>query len=428
MKKLSTFILANLLIITSIFAQSPQKVSYQAVVRNSSDALVTSTQVGMQISILQGSSSGTAVYVETQTPTTNVNGLVSIEIGTGVSSDDFSAIDWANGPFFIKTETDVEGGTTYSITGVSELLSVPFALLAKKAETLKDGATAGEMLYWNGTAWVAVAPGTTGQNLTYCDGVPTWGACPVYKPTVTTTAASAIELVTASAGGNVTSDGGAAVTERGVCWSTLHDPTTSDSKTSDASGTGSFSSAITGLTNGTVYYVRAFATNSEGTSYGEELSFETIGMGDYFQGGYIFYIDGTGAHGLISAPTDQSTGIFWAPEYLLTGATATAVGTGQANTTTIVNTYGVGTYAAQLCNDLDLNGYTDWFMPSLDEMSLMRTNLYLNGIGSFTADFPYWTSTEGAGSAPAYRIRFDNGFIGTYDKPNNQYLRAARAF
>jgi hypothetical protein len=102
------------------------------VVRDSGDALVTSQPVGMQISILQTTATGTAVYVETQTPTTNVNGLVSLEIGTGsVVSGDFTTIDWSTDSYFIKTETDPAGGTTYTITGTSQLMSVPFALYAK---------------------------------------------------------------------------------------------------------------------------------------------------------------------------------------------------------------------------------------------------------------------------------------------------------
>jgi uncharacterized protein (TIGR02145 family) len=96
----------------------------------------------MQISILQGSASGTAVYVETQSPTTNANGLVSLEIGVGtVVSGDFTTIDWANGTYFIKTETDPAGGTNYTIAGVSQLLSVPYALHAKTAETVTGGIT-----------------------------------------------------------------------------------------------------------------------------------------------------------------------------------------------------------------------------------------------------------------------------------------------
>ncbi len=134
-KKIIT-ICAAILMTASVFAQSPNKMSYQAVIRNNSNTLVTSSAVGMRISILQTSPSGTAVYVETQTPTTNANGLVSIEIGGGtVVSGNFANIDWANGPYFVKTETDPTGGTSYSITGTSQLLSVPYALFAKNTES-----------------------------------------------------------------------------------------------------------------------------------------------------------------------------------------------------------------------------------------------------------------------------------------------------
>jgi len=134
MKKIIT-ICAAILMTASVFAQAPQKMSYQAVIRNSNDQLVANQTVGMQISILQGSASGTIVYSEIQTPTTNINGLVSLEIGTGTTSDDFSSIDWANGPYFIETKTAVVPPlTTYTITGTSQLLSVPYALHAKTAD------------------------------------------------------------------------------------------------------------------------------------------------------------------------------------------------------------------------------------------------------------------------------------------------------
>lgn len=133
MKKYYT-ILAALVLSIGVFAQSPEKMSYQAVIRDGENNLITDTQIGMQISILQGDANGSAVYTETQLPTTNANGLVSIEIGAGATSDDFSAIDWASGPYFVKTETDPAGGTTYTITGTSQLLSVPYALHAKTAD------------------------------------------------------------------------------------------------------------------------------------------------------------------------------------------------------------------------------------------------------------------------------------------------------
>ena len=113
----------------SVFAQAPQKMSYQAVIHTSSNALVISASIGMQVSILQGSAAGAAVFVETHTPTTNANGLASLEIGGGAAvSGTMAGIDWSAGPYFIKTETDPTGGTNYTITGTSQLLSVPYAL------------------------------------------------------------------------------------------------------------------------------------------------------------------------------------------------------------------------------------------------------------------------------------------------------------
>jgi FtsZ-binding cell division protein ZapB len=128
MKNIFTIITA-VLITSTIWAQSPQKMSYQTVIRNTSNQLVT-TQVGMKISILQGPESGTPVFVETHTPTPNGNGLVSIEIGGGTPvTGTFAAIVWSAGPYFIKTETAVTAPlTTYTITGTSQLLSIPYAL------------------------------------------------------------------------------------------------------------------------------------------------------------------------------------------------------------------------------------------------------------------------------------------------------------
>jgi hypothetical protein len=129
-KKIYTMI-AVLCFTASVFAQAPQKMSYQAVIRNSSNVLVTSTPVGMRISIIQGSMFGASVYVETQTTSTNANGLVSVEIGTGTPvTGTFAGIDWAAGPYFIKTETDPTGGTAYTIAGTNELMSVPYALFS----------------------------------------------------------------------------------------------------------------------------------------------------------------------------------------------------------------------------------------------------------------------------------------------------------
>ena len=130
---------ALLCCLTYGFTQSPEKMSYQAVIRNTNGELVSNQTVGMQISIVQGSANGSAVYVETHSPATNENGLVSLEIGNGnASMGKFSTIDWSAGPYFIQTETDPSGGSNYSITGTSQLLSVPYALYAKTAGSMAE--------------------------------------------------------------------------------------------------------------------------------------------------------------------------------------------------------------------------------------------------------------------------------------------------
>jgi uncharacterized protein (TIGR02145 family) len=200
--------LAHLLINTSIFAQAPQKMSYQAVIRNSNDSLLISTPVGMRISLVQSSPTGTVVYSETQTATTNANGLVSLQIGMGSAvSGTFAGIDWASGPYYVKTETDLSGGTNYTITSSNEILSVPYALFSANGTPgpagpigltgstgstgatgngFSNGTAVNQLMYWNGSAWVTLNPGIDGQVLSICNGSLTWstmaGACPAAQP------------------------------------------------------------------------------------------------------------------------------------------------------------------------------------------------------------------------------------------------------
>lgn len=119
-----------------VFAQAPQKLSYQAMIRNNNNSLIINQTIGMRISVIQGSINGSIVYIERQTPTTNNIGLISIEIGSNPSGLNFNTINWAQGPFFIKTEIDPTGGNNYTINGASELLSVPYALYADKANSI----------------------------------------------------------------------------------------------------------------------------------------------------------------------------------------------------------------------------------------------------------------------------------------------------
>ncbi|MGY8953972.1 MAG: hypothetical protein ACKVJP_11465 [Flavobacteriales bacterium] len=143
MKKICT-LLSAILFTLSGFAQAPEKISYQAIVKNSSGEFLTNQAIGMKISILAGGNLAnpgpTIAYAETHLKTTNANGLVSLEIGTGaVITGVFATIDWANSSYFIKTETDPNGASNYTTVGVSQLLSVPYALHAKTVETITEG-------------------------------------------------------------------------------------------------------------------------------------------------------------------------------------------------------------------------------------------------------------------------------------------------
>jgi len=292
MNKFYTFLAAILLTI-STFAQAPEKMSYQAVIRNSGDALVTNQAVGMRISILQGSASGAPVYVETQTPTTNINGLVSLEIGTGTPvTGTFAGIDWATGPYFIKTETDPTGSTTYTITGTSQLMSVPYALYAK-----------------------------------------TSGGC-------------------------------------------------------------------------------------------------TYSVGDFVPelGGYIFYLDGSGCHGLVAKTQDEPSVYQWSEFSFRTYAFASGIFGGAQNTKkSIARAVANGsTCPAAIQASLTDGGFNDWYLPSIDELDMMYVNLHLQGLAGFAANY-YWSSTE-FDTYDAWNIYFGNGNSPNDGKNNTYTVRAVRAF
>lgn len=169
----------------------------------------------------------------------------------------------------------------------------------------------------------------------------------------------------------------------------------------------------------------------------EKVTATALAIGQTYQGGIIFYIDGTGQHGLIAAPTDQTTpniGIYWYNgSFTITDAIGTAIGTGQANTTNIISNQGAGNYAAKLCDDLAIDTYSDWYLPSKDELNLMYQNIgkglqtTLTNIGGFS-DYGYWSSSE-YDTNTVWTQYFHNGFQGPSGKSGAPfYVRAIRSF
>lgn len=141
MKRILFTIISSVAISLTSMAQSPQAFKYQAVVRDAGNTVLNNQAVGLQLTIQQGAVGGTAVYTETFSVTTNQYGLVNIEIGTGTTTDDFSTVDWANGPYYMETAIDVTGGTSYSTMGTSQLLSVPYALYAANGGKWEESGT-----------------------------------------------------------------------------------------------------------------------------------------------------------------------------------------------------------------------------------------------------------------------------------------------
>jgi len=488
MKNIYTLLVA-LIISGSLTAQTPQSFKYQAVVRDASGNVVADQAVSMQISILQGSTSGTAVYVETFTPTTNDFGLINLNIGAGtLVSGDLTTIDWSIDTYFIKVEMDITGGTTYEEYGTSQLLSVPYALHAKTAANIFSGNysdltgrptnlstftnDAGYLTSFTETDPVFgahAANGITSTNITNWTTAYGWGdhslagyltsfteADPNYCAWDKSTGISITENQITDLDHFTTADEtdpvfgawdkstGISITESQI--SDLDHFTTAD-ETDPVYGS-SVASGITGTdttnwNNKQDQLTAGTGIDIAGNVVSATSSVTTYSVGDFAQGGIVFWVDETGQHGLVAAKEDQSTGVRWyAGTYGNTQAKGDGPFAGEANTSIIIAAQvAIGddgsTYAARICNELQVTEggktYGDWYLPSKEELNLMYQNKATidatagaNG-GSGIASASYWSSTEYF-SFYAWLQYFDDGHQDGSDKFSTFRVRAVRAF
>jgi len=260
-------------------------------------------------------------------------------------------------------------------------------------------------------------------------------------PTITTTSPSSVGVDSVVIGGNITNDGGSSIVLRGVCYSTSPNPNMGNSRTEDGSGTGSFNTVLRGLTSSTTYYAKSYAKNSNGVVvYGNEITFTTssITIGSNFAGGIVFYVDSTGQHGLVCAPSDQGVAE-WGCNCFEIGGLSFSLGSGLTNTNRITSICLQNGIAAEICSNLQLNGYSDWFLPSINELQLMWNNLRgtpnspTPNLANFSTQSPYWSSSEPS-NYPCYALAIDfwQGNMVTRNKYMGQNygsrVRAIRSF
>ena len=423
MKKLILSLVAITTITLYSFGQAPEGFKYQAVVRDAGNTILNNQAVGIRMTIQQGSIGGTTVYQETFAPTTNAYGLVNLEIGSGtVVSGVFTTIDWSAGPYFIETAVDVTGGTSYAVMGTSQLMSVPYALHANTAENVTndmvDDADADpnneiQDLQLLGNILTITNNGTaTSIDLSgYLDNTDTQ---------LDETAVDAF----VSNNGYITSPDDADADPNNEIQTISRTGTT----VTLSNGGGTFEDSVGVYTAGTGIDITNNVISASGASGTCGLS-----IGDTYQGGIIFYLDATGCHGLIAAPSDQSTGIQWYNgSYSVTNAVRDGIGAGEFNTERIIANQATGAYAAQICANYQGSNYGDWYLPSKHELNLMYQNigqgnaLGLGNVGGF-ANSGYWSSTE-YDNFDAWLQDFASGGQGNGYKFPNFYVRAVRAF
>jgi surface protein len=277
MKKYITIIFL-LFICLNINAQAPQGFNYQATVRNSSGDLVMNQNVYLKFKILQGSQTSVSSYEEVHSLLTDDLGHVSLLIGQGdATTGIFSELDWSLGNYFLSIEIDTGNG--FVAMGTTQFFSVPYALYSESSgssenSSLPNGTSNGDTLEWNAStsSWDINSSNNTFD--------------------IKTLQIDYYSNNSGRSGGEVISDGGSSVTARGIVWGVNPDPMIDGDKTTDGTGSGTFISELTNLSESTTYYYRAYATNSNRTVYGTTYSFQTMSSSDDNDGDGYTVADG----------------------------------------------------------------------------------------------------------------------------------------
>jgi uncharacterized protein (TIGR02145 family) len=293
-----------LTLFTSVmFSQAPALMTYQMVVRDNAGAIVASANVGVRLSILQGSAAGTEVFAETHFALTNTNGLLSVLIGNGTNvSGSITAINWAEGPFFLRAQADPTGGSNYSIENISQLVSVPYALHSSEAENAiraDSSSFATNASHANiADSLVGYIPfsgnysdllnqpisitgvSTDGDSLYLSNGAifVNPGVSSVLTPQLTTLPVSEISFYGCRFNANVDGVVSSSIMERGFVWSDAPNPNLNSNVVIVGEGTGSFDTAVYGYFNpNVVYTVRAFVrTENNIAYYGNSTTFQIL--------------------------------------------------------------------------------------------------------------------------------------------------------
>jgi hypothetical protein len=234
------------------------------------------------------------------------------------------------------------------------------------------------------------------------------------------------------AGGYVVHYGKKDIISRGICYSLSKYSSSDGSRVTDSSAMSDrlYRCLIDGLIADTTYYLCAFAQDKSGKmAYSGEIEIRTeytLGCQGP-SGGIIFFLDGIGG-GLEMAEVDQGSDLSWGCQGLpIDGAQNTGVGDGILNTNAIIATCSDVNAAAKICDDLILNGYDDWHLPSLDELSLIYLNIVKEGKGNIKQGYPYWSSTE-QNQDKAWLYHFGTNSKLDAVKNSGAYVRAVRAF